>query len=128
MKTSFILTAICIVSLSFFLFWKFETTNHDTSVTVSDNEDAYSFSARYDPENTGKVERYVNRCISPNRLGNSDHDYIDANTSLPDNTRFYVKEEPGLVKIELDKKRNSTASYYRIKKMCEGIKNLLAGK
>ena len=66
--------------------------------------------------------------ISPDQMGSSENDYIDANPRLDDNTRFYIKESPGRLKIRLDKRVNATASYYRIKKMCEGVKELIAGK
>jgi hypothetical protein len=60
-------------------------------------------------------------------MAKSENDYVDASTSLPDNTRFYISESPGRLKIRLNKTQNSTASYFRIKKMCEGVKQLLAG-
>lgn len=129
MKTSVLFAAFSIIALSIFLFFaRLDVFNHNISISVSEDEDTYAFSASYDKSNTGKVERYINRCISPNQLGKSGNDYIDANTSLPDNTRFYIKEYPGKLKIILDRKKNSTASYYRIKKMCEGVQGLLAGK
>jgi hypothetical protein len=129
MKTSVLFAAFSIVALSIFLVCaRFEVFNHDISISVSEDEDNYTFSAQYNRVNTGVVEHYINTCISPDRLGNSENDYIDANTSLPDKTQFYVKESPGQLKIKLDKRKNSMASYYRIKKMCDGIKGLLAGK
>ena len=129
MKTGVFFAFFSIVALSIFLVWaRFEDFNHNISISVSEDADTYSFSANYDRSNTGRVEGYINSEISPNRLGNSENDYVDANTSLPDNTRFYIKESPGRLKIVLDKRTNSTASYYRIKKMCEGVKERLAGK
>lgn len=117
------------MSLSIFLVWtKFEVNNHDINISVNENVDTYSFTAHYDAASTGRVYNYLNKSISPDRLGNSENDYFDVTTSLPDRTNFYVKESPGKLKIVLDKKRNSYSSYMRIKKMCEGIKNLLAGK
>lgn len=129
MKTGVFFAVFSIVALSVFLVWsRFEDFNHNISITVSEEKDYYEFSANYDRSNTGRVEGYINSEISPDRLANSENDYVDANTSLPDNTRFYIKESPGKLKIKLDKRENSTASYYRIKKMCEGVKQLLAGK
>jgi len=129
MKTGVFFAVFSILALSAFLVWsRFEDFNHNISITVSEEKDAYEFSANYDRSNTGRVESYINEHIKPNQMGNSENDYVDANTSLPDNTRFYIKESPGKLKIKLDKRENSTASYYRIKKMCEGIKQLLSGK
>jgi hypothetical protein len=129
MKTGIFFTVFSIVALSIFLIWaRFEDFDHSISVSVTEDQDTYAFSANYDRANTGRVEGYINSEISPNQMGNSANDYIDATTSLPDKTRFYIKESPGKLKIKLDKMINSTASYYRIKKMCEGIKQVLAGR
>jgi hypothetical protein len=129
MKTGVFLTAFSIVALSVFLVCtRFTDFNHNISISVSEDEETYSFAANYDRANTGAVEGYINSNISPDKLGVSVNDYIDATTSLPDGTRFYVKESPGKIKIKLDKRTNSTSSYYRIKKMCEGLKPLIAGK
>ncbi len=129
MKTSFFLAAFCLVSLSIFLAWaKYRVFNHDISITVIDNDVTYKFSAYYNVENTGKVERYINDNIKPNSLAKSENDYFNASTSLADHTQFHIKEYPGELKIELDRRKNPTASYYRIKKMCDGIKGLLTEK
>ena len=117
------------MSLSIFLVWtKFTVNNHDINISVSENADTYSFTTRYDAARTGMVYNYLNKSLSPNQLGNSENDYFDATTNLPDRTSFYVKESPGNLKIVLDKRKNSYASYIRIKRMCGGIKNLLTGK
>jgi hypothetical protein len=129
MKTSFFITAFCILSLSVFLLWtKFEVNNHDISISVKEDDDTYQFYASYDAGNTRRVQQYINNSIEPNGLFKSEDDRFDVTTSLVDNTQFYIKESPGRLKIELNKRKNSTASYYRIKRMCEGIKNLIAVK
>jgi hypothetical protein len=126
MKTSFILTAFCILSLSIFLIWsKFEANDHDIAIAINETTDTYSFSAHYSKSNTGRVERYINGSISPNSLAGSANDYFDASTVLTDGTTFHIIEYPGKLQIILDKRKNSTASYYRIKKMCDGVKELI---
>jgi len=129
MKTSFFLALVCLVALSIFVAWsRFETNNHNTSISISETDDTYKLKASFDVNHTVKVWRYVNNFIAPNSLGKSENDYFDVTTSLQDKTEFYIKESPGKLKIELNKRKNTTASYLRIKKMCEGIKGLLADK
>jgi hypothetical protein len=129
MKASVLFATFSIIALSVFLFWaRFNVYDHDTAITVNDDPDSYTFTAHYDRNETGRVESFINKNISPDQMGSSENDYIDANTRLNDNTRFYIKESPGRLKIRLDKRSNATASYYQIKKMCEGVKVLLAGK
>jgi len=129
MKTSFYLTAFCVIALSIFLVWKKnEIYGVSVAISVNENEETYKFSAVYDTNNTGRVQSYINNKISPNGLFQSENDYLDVSTTLADKTQFHVKESPGRLKIELDKRKNTYGSYIRIKKMCEGIKSLLAGK
>jgi hypothetical protein len=129
MKTSFYLTAFCVIALSIFLIWKkYEIYEGNIAISVNENEGTYKFSAVYDANNTAKVQSYINNKISPNGLFQSVNDYLDVSTTLTDKTQFHVKESPGKLKIELDKRKNTYGSYIRIKKMCEGIKSLLAGK
>ena len=129
MKTSFYLTAFCIISLSIFLIWKkFEIYDHDINISIIENVNSYQFSANYNAENTGRIQSYINSSIAPNGLFHSANDYMDITTTLSDRTSFYIKESPGRLKVELDKHKNSFGSYMRIKKMCEGIKNVLANK
>ena len=129
MKASVLFATFSIIALSVFLFWaRFNVYDHDIAITVNDDRDSYTFTAHYDRNETGRVQRFINGNISPDQMGTSENDYVDATTRLNDNTRFYIKESPGRLKIRLDKTTNSTASYYRIRKICEGVKELLAGK
>jgi len=129
MKTTVLFATFSIIALSFFLFWaRFNFNSHDTAITVNDDRDSYTFTARYDRIATARVEGFINKNISPDQMGSSVEDYIDANTRLNDNTRFYIKESPGKLKIRIDKTTNTVASYYRIRKMCDGVKELLTGK
>jgi hypothetical protein len=130
MKTTFFIATFCILSLSIFLAWtKFERVNSDDlSIAVTDTDDTYKFISTFNENNTGRVQDFINNSIKPNGLFKSTHDYFDVTTTLADRTELYVKESPGKLKIELDKRKNSTASYMRIKKMCEGIGNVLKGK
>lgn len=96
--------------------------NHGTNLKYHENERVYALTASYDPARTWEVESYINRCTAPTRLFHSDHDHIDAMTQLDDHTRFNISAEPGELQIELNKEKNSRASYFRIRGMCEGIK------
>lgn len=127
MKTSVLFAAFSIIALGGFLFWARFNINDGFSTTVNDDPDTYTFTAQYDRRQTGKIESFINKSISPDQMGSSENDYVDANTSLNDNTRFYIKESPGRLKIRIDKRANTTASVYRIKKMCQGVGKLLSG-
>ncbi|WP_428329014.1 hypothetical protein [Mucilaginibacter sp.] len=129
MKTSFFIAAFCILFLSGFVVWsQLQRNSNDISIAVTNTNDDYSLTATYDPSQTGRVQDYINKSIAPNGLFKSDHDYFDVTTTLQDHTNFYIKASPGKLTIDIDKKKNSYSSYMRIKKMCEGVGNVLKGK
>lgn len=129
MKTSFYLTAVCLIALGTFLVWsKVRINHHDIAIAVHDDNDKYKFTAAFPDGNTYRVQQYINENISPNALAKSDNDYFNVTTTLTDGTEFYANESPGNLEIIIDKRKNSNASIYRIRKMCDGVKNLLTGK
>jgi hypothetical protein len=129
MKTSFFIAAFCLLSLSIFIGWsKFQRNSDDLSISVSDTNDEYTYSASFNQDYTGRVQDYINHSVKPNGLFKSTHDYFDITTILDDKTDFYVKESPGRLKIKIDKHKNPYTSYMRIKKMCDGISNVLKEK
>lgn len=129
MKASFFLALLCLASLSIFVGWmKFQHNNGNLSISVTDTDDTYALSAKFDENYTGRVQDYINHSIKPTDLFRSAHDYFNVTTRLKDNTEFHIKESPGELEVEFDKKKNSYASYQRIRKICEGISNLLKGE
>ena len=129
MKASFFLALLCLASLSIFVGWmKFQHNNDNLSISVTDTDDTYALSAKFDQNYTERVQDYINHSIKPTDLFRSAHDYFNVITRLKDNTEFHIKESPGKLEVEFDKKKNSYASYQRIRKMCEGISNLLKGE
>ena len=129
MKTSVYLFVTCLIALSVFAgYTRYERNYDGVSISIHDDTDSYRLIAKYNVNSTGKVQRYINKCISPNGLFSSTNDDLDVTTTLKDGTYFYVKASPGSMNIAIDKTKNSADSYYRIKKICEGIKGILANK
>lgn len=98
------------------------------SVSVSDNRDTYTMSARYDPEQTKRVQECIDKHLGNKNHVSFRHAETDATITLDDGAKFYMKLFPGELKIKLNKTENSYDSYYEIKTMCDGIKNTLARK
>jgi hypothetical protein len=96
--------------------------DHNISINISESSHKYRLSAYYNRAKDEKVHRYINECIQPARLTD---DYVNATTTLDDNTIFYIRSTSGELSIKLDKRENSEASYRRVKKICEGIKEVL---
>jgi hypothetical protein len=124
-KRLFILCGLLILTCAACVF---DWNNHNINISVNDGTDYFRFFATYNKNKTANVQYFINKSIAPNKLFASTHDYIDAYTELQGGTKFYIKSSRGKLKIEINKKENSEASYLRIKNMCAGIKNVLTDK
>ena len=100
--------------------------NGDISIKVSDSDEEYKFVAHFDKSRTRDVQRFINKSIRPNGLFSGEDDRLNVDTKLQDGTAFKVQESPGELTIKIDKTENSGASVNRIRKMCDGLKKVLA--
>lgn len=120
-----------ILTLAFvaFLSISCNSCNHknDLSVSVSESEDEYKFSADYDESDTREVQQHINRTLAPNVVFSGDGDQV-VHTKLQDGTFLKVKSSPGELEIKVNKKENSPASVQRIRDMCMSLKEIVAGK
>jgi len=96
--------------------------HNNTNIHISESDNYYTLSARYDPDETRNLENYMT-----NKIGRtSDMSFVNTRIKgqlrLDDNTTFYIQKYPGYLEIKLDKRRNSYESYQRMKQMFEGIK------
>jgi hypothetical protein len=132
MKASFYIATFCLISLNIFLVYSRILNNPNsggkTSITISENADNYMLSAYFNVNKTAKVQEYINKCLKPNSLFGSVDDNFDVITTLTDKTELHIKELPGELEINLDKSKNSAISYDRVKRMCEGVKDILGQK
>lgn len=129
MKTIFFLSMACLFSLSILVGWsKFDTGLDRTSVKVTETEDSYRLQASFNKSKTWKVEKYINKCMSPAGLFSSDHDYMNVSTGLKDGTTFHVKASPGELDIEFDKTKNTAAAYTWMKNMGKGVTDIIGEK
>jgi hypothetical protein len=99
---------------------------NDTSISINDSENLYKLTAYFPEDKTARVKRYINSCISEEEFFTPGNDPVDITADLKDNTRFHIKSKSGRLLIEIKKSENTRASLERIKKMCEGIKKVLA--
>ncbi|HVW97808.1 MAG TPA: hypothetical protein VHA56_17695 [Mucilaginibacter sp.] len=129
MKASFFIAAFCLASLSVLVGWiKFKHNRDHLSITVNESRGIYGYEASFNEDLTWKVQDYINHSISPERIFSGTNDYFNVTTTLKDGTVLNIKESPGELEIKVDKEKNSWASYQRIKKICDGLTNLLKQK
>lgn len=94
------------------------------SVAIVENQDKLELTAKYKPSKTYAVERFIKSQLESTQAFNN-----TGNTGviavLNDNTKVYIKSSKGKLNINLSKQENSEASYYRVKKMCEEVKDII---
>jgi hypothetical protein len=99
--------------------------HHNTNIQVSESGNYYILSAQYDPDATKSLENYMTAKIGRTSNMSFANTRMKGQLTLDDNTTFYIQKYPGYLEIKLDKRKNSYASYQRMKQMCEGIKKAI---
>ncbi|MBC7935671.1 MAG: hypothetical protein H7Y86_10010 [Rhizobacter sp.] len=99
--------------------------NGDTDISYKDQDQYYQMNARFNENRTRAVEHYMNSTIG--KKNNISFVNMESNAAftLDDGTKFHLKKYPGHIEIELDKTTNTKQAYYAIKKMCEGMKDVI---
>ena len=100
--------------------------NGNINLSFKDSDHYYSMYAYFDKSQTRAVEQYMDRRIGRRSNMSFINSKIDGTIALDDHMTFYIKKSPGILKIKLDKDKNSMEAYDKIRSMCEGIKILLA--
>ena len=100
---------------------------HDdnTSISYKDKEDLYAMKAHFKQDRNKAVENYLNEKIgNKNNISFSNLE-SDADLTLNDGTKFYLKKYAGHVEIQMDKSENSNQAYYALKEICRGMKEVV---
>lgn len=99
--------------------------HHDIDITYKDADRYFYMDADFHHSKTRRVEHYMNRELGDNNKFSFVNARTNASITLDDDTKFFLRKEPGHIRIRLNKDENSPAAYYRIKSMCEGMKEVL---
>lgn len=121
MKKLFLLycTSLCIFLSSC---WR---NDGDISIRYKDNKDSYSMNAWFGKSKTRKVERYMNEMIGKENDIQFHNTRMDAELTMDDGSKFYIKKSPGHVLIKMKKEETSDHSFYMLKAMCKGMKEVV---
>jgi len=104
----------------------FHYSDHDVSVTISDDDDEYEMEADYSRSKTHAVRVYLNDHLLDGKIKIRSNDYVDKEITLDDNTSFYINAHPGRLRIKIDKTENSEEQCERVRMACEDLKDILA--
>ena len=119
-KLPVLIVVIVTVSLS-----ACHSRHHDIDISFKDADHYFYMDAGFDHNKTRRVERYMNRELGDQNKFSFVNTRTSATITLDDNTKFFLRKEPGHIRIKLNKDENSPAAYSRIKSMCEGMKEVM---
>ena len=90
------------------------------SIKHSQHDHYYEMTAKYNPDKTGEVDRYLNKELSIGDISFMNTN-LNADITLDDKTTFYIQKSPGYLHIKFDKEKNSEKAYTKLKTVLEGI-------
>ncbi|MFC3561985.1 hypothetical protein [Pedobacter jamesrossensis] len=96
--------------------------NANLNISVNDTDSEYTYTAVYPISKTDKLEAYLDRELN-NELPLDEH--IDTFVTLVNEEKFNLKASKGTLSIKFDKKNSSIAGYVKIKKLTDGISEIL---
>ncbi|MFN8347340.1 MAG: hypothetical protein U0X91_20215 [Spirosomataceae bacterium] len=126
MKTAAFLMTFCLVAAMACLPYLFKKINgNDISITVNESDDRFNISADFPEDKTRKVQRCLDKGLEPEGMSFVNA-RIDGDISPGNGMLFYIKISPGHLHIKMDKRKNSAATYRKMKELGEDLKEVLA--
>ncbi|WP_343703901.1 hypothetical protein [Chitinophaga sp.] len=96
------------------------------SYHVMDSDNTYEIKAQYNRAQTDKVRAYLQEQLGPyTNLSFRDVE-LDATTTLKNGAIFYILLKPGRLRIKLNKKENSQATYERFSQMGRELRPVMS--
>lgn len=124
-KLNYVIAFCLLAAIACFPFLKKELNGDNINISVKETKEKYKFSADFNEDRSQEVQEYMDNYLKQGSFKNAQ---TDAEITLDDRTKFYLKAFPGELRIVLNKQENSEKAYQKIKQMGEGIKGVLAGK
>lgn len=94
------------------------------SIKHSQYDHYYEMTAKFNPEKTTKVDRWLDKELSAGDMSFV-NTRMDGEITLDDKTTFYVKKSPGYLNIKFDKEKNSDQAFSKVRSVCEGINEVV---
>lgn len=124
-KTNLMLAIILLSAIAVFPFLKKEINHENINITISENEKELSILAKFPDDKTRKVQKLLDNQLNQAIFTNAE---FDATVTLDGKSSFYIKSTIGRLKIEFDKRKNTTESYRKMKLLGEELKGVLVDK
>lgn len=121
MKILLYITSILLASFSFGC----KTKGGNLSLKTVDTNTAFKFTAKFDEAKTRQLNEYLDSALN-NKLPLEQN--IDLLVNLNGEDIFNLKANSGWLEINLDKRNTSMAGYMKVKKLTEGIQEIMTKK
>lgn len=102
--------------------------NDNIKATTKESDDAYEFSAEFNKNKNPEIVKYINNVLGKSNNVSFAHTNLDSKMSLNDKSTFYMKLSPGYLKIKISKKENTMENYKKLKRMCQGVNEIVHRK
>ena len=123
-----IITLLLLAFVASVPFLKKQLMGESTQINISDNKNELSISGAFPGRKSKMVHDYLRKQLNLSDL--PDLTYLEIkHYQTPDLfMSFYIKSRVGYLKILFDKNENSSEAYNKMKKMGEGLKEVLVNR
>lgn len=127
MKIFIILAACCVLLLSICLlgFNLYQPTGN-ISIAVRETQSQYKLNATFNRDKADKVALLVHHFLDMDSRA-AIPDQPDTTVTLTDRTRFNIGYAPGKFRLTLDKRTSTKEGLARVKRLCDTLKEVIAG-
>lgn len=119
------LLSLSAIGLLWYFGFRYLENNGNINLSFSEDEKEVVISAKFPNEKTDKVRDYLTEQLSSFKDFSFKNAELDANITLNDSSTFYINSSKGSLKIIMERSKNSAESYRKMKKMNEGLKEIL---
>lgn len=129
MKYSNLFIILCLLSFAFcFPYLKKELNGDNIKISRTETQEGFTFTASFNKVKSPKVQAYIDEYLKPMGNFSMKNVEIDATITLDDKSNFYLKTTPGELKIKVEKEETSASNYFKLKRMCESLSDVIAKK
>ena len=129
MKYSNLFIILCLLSFAFcFPYFKKEFNGDNIKISQSETREGFTFTAGFNKTKSPKVQAFIEEYLKPTGDLSLKNTEIDATITLADKSTFYLKTTPGDLKIVVEKEETTASNYFKLKRMCESLSDVIREK
>lgn len=124
-RKAVLITIVMLFAGIFFSYSVYKQMEKDISITISESDHSYEFSAKYNKEKTVKIEEHIRMTMTPDDSFSSVDGKAELTMHMNDGATLYITTSPGKLKVKIKKMAYSQKSVTHLKKMCGKLKSII---